>query len=756
METYNEKINNQSLRIVTDNIEEIYPKLGRWTDKDSNNNLPALKTILNSYCKLKSKTDSIRYGYSKSCTEGRLFSKTTSLQSLPREIRHTISKDIYDDIDISNAHPVLLHSYCVKKEIPCIFLQDWVINRDDHMNRLGDLTGLTRDAIKTEMCKILNGGLLMEELEQDSWIVSLNDELKNVRDKVIGLEPNFYRRTRGQEYNREGKTLNLLMCKLENEVLQTMVNFCRKKNVEVGVLVFDGLMVYKDPNRDMVEFLREMEQDVLLKNEVCIKLVVKPMNDGIDLTGYNVKEDDKSVNEEYSEETIARYFLKQLRDRNDLFFSKKTRKLFLYKKSKKLYEEIPADCLRTLVSEIITPLVDSIPETDKLKRLTLYNSIRSVSYQNKIKQFTLDLLNMEYDDDEFIDAHFDRIKHLFPIADNKVIDFRTKQVRDREKTDYFTKTTSNKYIPHEGIHPFVRQYFSEVLMTDDDDTIKCFLARMGYFLTGENNCKEIMLIVGRGNNGKSVFVQDVVLPIFQRFFTKANPKVFKKPRNEAVHNSELFPLIGNRLAFVSELSEKDEFNTSLLKSISGNDETFSIRQCAKEEVQVVIECKLLLATNEVPCFDDNALANRLKIIEFPNKFENNPNRVDEIRQHREDFFSDFVQAAYNFYQNDKRLPNCLQFDNFTKKKIREVDTVIAYFEENYTRTDSEKDRINKNEVYSDYISSCDQLNLSVCGRNKFYDKIEDIYGLKLKRRQYTKLKRLNNYEENDNFNDDEE
>jgi hypothetical protein len=47
---------------------------------------------------------------------GRYFAKGPfSLQSLPKEVRHTISKDYYYDVDIVNAHPVILHQYCKQK-----------------------------------------------------------------------------------------------------------------------------------------------------------------------------------------------------------------------------------------------------------------------------------------------------------------------------------------------------------------------------------------------------------------------------------------------------------------------------------------------------------------------------------------------------------------------------------------------------------------------------------------------------------------
>jgi len=50
----------------------------------------------------------------------------------------------------------------------------------------------------------------------------------------------------GSCYNIEGTVMNYVMCALENQVLITAFNYLIEQNIEVGSLVFDGLMIYKD------------------------------------------------------------------------------------------------------------------------------------------------------------------------------------------------------------------------------------------------------------------------------------------------------------------------------------------------------------------------------------------------------------------------------------------------------------------------------------------------------------------------------
>ena len=61
----------------------------------------------------------VSYDFAKGTNSGRLFANDgVSLQNLCREVRHAIAKDYYDDLDIVNAHPVILKFVCETHNIP--------------------------------------------------------------------------------------------------------------------------------------------------------------------------------------------------------------------------------------------------------------------------------------------------------------------------------------------------------------------------------------------------------------------------------------------------------------------------------------------------------------------------------------------------------------------------------------------------------------------------------------------------------------
>ena len=53
-----------------------------------------------------------------------------SLQNLSRKIRHTVCDEYLYDIDMKNAHPVLLSDYCAKNDIDAQWLDYYIQNRD--------------------------------------------------------------------------------------------------------------------------------------------------------------------------------------------------------------------------------------------------------------------------------------------------------------------------------------------------------------------------------------------------------------------------------------------------------------------------------------------------------------------------------------------------------------------------------------------------------------------------------------------------
>ena len=130
---------------------------------------------------------------------GRFFARgSLSLQSLPREIRHTISKDYYHDIDIINAHPEILYQYCKRYNLETPNLREYIDNRQDILNEIMNKGNITKEEAKKLILSITNGGQIKNNLEC-LFIYKYRDEINYIHDYICNLKEN-------EEYLKIGTT----------------------------------------------------------------------------------------------------------------------------------------------------------------------------------------------------------------------------------------------------------------------------------------------------------------------------------------------------------------------------------------------------------------------------------------------------------------------------------------------------------------------------------------------------------------------
>jgi hypothetical protein len=111
-------------------------------------------TILNKYL-MKSRNGAVKTEYKQNNSFGRFYAvKSVSMQSMPREVRHTLAKDFYVDIDVVNAHPVILAHLCKQRDLSPKILKKYIKNRDSMLERLK----VDRETAKTVVLSMINGG----------------------------------------------------------------------------------------------------------------------------------------------------------------------------------------------------------------------------------------------------------------------------------------------------------------------------------------------------------------------------------------------------------------------------------------------------------------------------------------------------------------------------------------------------------------------------------------------------------------------
>lgn len=293
---------------------------------------------------------------------------------------------------------------------------------------------------------------------------------------------------------------------------------------------------------------------------------------------------------------------------------------------------------------------------------------------------------MYYNDESFI-SNLNSKKHLLPFL-NGVYDLLENTFRETRKEDYVNLTVSYNYnqecnnrevytfleqvLPNRGVRDYVLKKMSECLNGDIPNT---------HFL---------MFIGDSGANGKSQLLNLMKLAMGD-FGEKVEVTLLTRKRNNANEaNSEKIKLIYKRFAFLSEPEDGEKINIGLLKELTGSEEVVA-RGLYQEAVSFVMEAKLFLACNELPEIkgEDTALWRRIRVIDFPSRFVDDPKDTNEYKidrtlpsRMREDvtWRQTFINILLEYYNKDIKEPVEVQIK--TNEYRQENNEFYNWLEEN--------------------------------------------------------------------------
>ncbi len=110
-------------------------------DKHNQVNFTATKKILNEY---KNNNGILKTKYNKSPKDihRNLRDYGRGIQSIPSLFRGLICRNNMTDVDMKNCHPTILYQLCLKHNVPCKCLGEYVLNRNEILTKNG-LTKMT-------------------------------------------------------------------------------------------------------------------------------------------------------------------------------------------------------------------------------------------------------------------------------------------------------------------------------------------------------------------------------------------------------------------------------------------------------------------------------------------------------------------------------------------------------------------------------------------------------------------------------------
>jgi len=232
---YTEKVDVKACKWLLEMCESDHSFLANSLDKDDPR-MNATTVIRALHSMMRNKGVNV-VNYTKKDKFNLLRDYGSGIQSIPTNFRGLICRHM-TDVDIKNCHPTIIHQLCKKHEIPCHYLEEYVLHRDDILS--------SKKATKMEIIVSMNYKKSLKLDTTRSWLKSFDNEMKQIQKALILIEdykPCLELAQANNKTNVEGAFMSNLATSFEVKILHTILE-CPK--VEVAVLMYDGFMFYGD------------------------------------------------------------------------------------------------------------------------------------------------------------------------------------------------------------------------------------------------------------------------------------------------------------------------------------------------------------------------------------------------------------------------------------------------------------------------------------------------------------------------------
>lgn len=366
------------------------------------------------------------------------------------------------------------------------------------------------------------------------------------------------------------------------------------------------------------------------------------------------------------------------------------------------------DECKNILANVITNQKSSGDDTNYK---SLGDTLKKISSSSFIKGATEFLQGKYYIKD--IENKFNENRDLLAF-NNGVLNTTTFEFRKTEPDDYITITTEYDYRPAtESEKAKVKLFLSKIFPSAH--VLTYVLCALGTSLTGHNFYEFFHIFTGTGANGKSLLMDLCKIVLGNYFKTISVSYLTKDNDGKDKTLPELVLTRYARMLVASEPEERDKFQTSFMKTITGNDE-ISCRGLYGKPVKFVPHFKLWILANDVPKFTkyDNGIERRTRCVHFPTRFVVNPRNENEEK--RDDFLKEkivkeeswrygllglLIDALKSLEGKTLEMPK--EVEEFTEKYLLENNPVGAWIKKYYERTDNRNDIIQRTDLYNQFI-----------------------------------------------------
>ena len=220
------------------------------------------------------------------------------------------------------------------------------------------------------------------------------------------------------------------------------------------------------------------------------------------------------------------------------------------------------------------------------------------------------------EDIQAMESDFDQDPYVFNVR-NGVIDLKTGIFRRHDPSDRLLRMANVDY-DQNAKAPLWMSFMND-FCDGDQEFLRYHQKFAGYCLTGLTTEQCLLLLYGKGSNGKSTYLQTLKRILGEYSQTMPIETIIAKSQRGAT--SGIARMQGIRMMVANELNHGTKLDEALIKQLTGS-EDIAARFLFKEFTEFRPEAKILLATNNLPAIQgrDLGIWRRIKVIPCPHTF----------------------------------------------------------------------------------------------------------------------------------------
>jgi hypothetical protein len=645
---------------------------------------------------------------------GRIYAdKSLSLSLFHRPSRHAFCKKNYVDIDMENAHPMILYQKALQLRVEGLeslktYCDDPKKIRQEIIDhyKLKDITdpesGITKkakDQAKQLTFRLAFGGGINKWKKE--YNVKQNEDLplmKNMEScltrlsEIINLtnphimqdlekDTKFKQKTKVEKM----RTVTSYFTQTWERIIQEeCIAYIKRKYKRVNLIDIvpsqDGFMLLKDQLKgiNLDNLLTELNEFIKKKYKMDIKWTVKPFDEAIPITPYSTMPIDVFLEDlKKGENHIARLISPVLK--NNIVYSLKN--WYVYNDINGLwYIENPLTMIVTQLQCYIQKEINrnrNLPKENEEAKKSInlvisslekwYEKVGKSSYTNQLCEY----LKTSLRDDNFKNK-LDKTAGKFPFKDG-MLDLKSETFTKGFFNDNFiTFTTQVEYLklnPQKEKMDFIKNKFKEIL-NNNDEHLEYFLTVIGYSMTGDASCVKALWFCEDGtefkdgDNGKT-FIFELLKAIFPEFVIQTDFDALEA--NCSCAHKYIANWENARIVIANEGSE-NYVNAKLIKELSDGIK-FRYKVMYSTTTEMDIKFKLFICSNHSFKVKKNekGIYNRFIHMSFGSHFERFGKRVVEepdkllfiadedlsnkmLENYRDEIISLIIQYGFKFYK----------------------------------------------------------------------------------------------------------